>query len=55
VKPYTVVESSGLFLLIVSLYSLLSGRVIISLVLMFAGYAILGINMMIRNIVTGWR
>jgi hypothetical protein len=53
-KPYTLVEGIGFIFLTISLYSLLSGRVMISLTFMFAGYTILGINMMIRNVVSWW-
>jgi hypothetical protein len=54
VKPYTIVEGVGFIFLMISLYSLLSGRVMISFVFMFAGYTILGINMIIRNVVSWW-
>jgi len=53
-KLYDIFDKIGIFILILSLWSLLSSRVMISLALMFTGYAILGINMMIRNTVTGW-
>jgi len=53
-KPYTVAEGIGSVFLIISLYFLLSGRVMISLILVFAGYTILGINMIIRNVVNWW-
>jgi hypothetical protein len=53
-KPYTLFEVIGLFVLMLALYYLLSNTLMFSLLLVFTGYTILGINMIMRNIVKGW-